>query len=78
MVELGASKGFCSRLTGAGWGGCTVALCPSADKAAEFVQLLRTEYYEYRTAECAAGAADEQIFSTSPQGGAAIIVNDLA
>lgn len=52
-----------------------MALCESAAQADEYVELLRNDYYEYRS-EYDASTGDEQIFPTSPQGGAAIIIND--
>ena len=56
-----------SRLTGAGWGGCTVSLVPN-DKAEAFIATLRKEYKAYE------GMDDETfgtyVFATKPGAGA--------
>ncbi|KAI0693409.1 Galactokinase [Cytidiella melzeri] len=56
-----------SRLTGAGWGGCTISLV-AEDKVGEFVSRLRREYGPYR------GLGDEElaevVFATRPGSGA--------
>ena len=63
-VRAGA---YGSRLTGAGWGGCTVSLV-AADAVGAFVRALREGYAPYR------GLSEEQwreaVFATVPSNGA--------
>lgn len=62
-----ASGAYGSRLTGAGWGGCTVSLvCES--KAEEFKKKLKEGYPKYKglTEE----KLNEAIFATKPSSGA--------
>lgn len=64
-----------ARLTGAGWGGCTVSLV-RADDAAAFVEALKKRFYEPRKASGAIGAdvdLDECVFATRPSAGGAIL-----
>ena len=64
-----------ARLTGAGWGGCTVSLVRAADAAA-FVETLKREFYEPRRASGVIGAdvdLDECVFATRPSAGGAIL-----
>lgn len=59
-----------SRLTGAGWGGCTVSMVPN-DLLHDFLHKIRFEYYSKDPAKLA--VIDESLFATSPGGGAAIV-----
>jgi N-acetylgalactosamine kinase len=61
-----------SRLTGAGFGGCTVSLVPKAE-AAEFAQRLWQEYCTQRP-EIAQVRAADAVFVTSPADGAGELV----
>eukprot|EP00045_Choanoeca_perplexa_P012302 m.133767 g.133767 ORF g.133767 m.133767 type:complete len:487 (+) comp15955_c0_seq1:525-1985(+) len=56
-----------SRLTGAGWGGCTVSLVPS-DKVDSFLKTVRQEYYDKRGIK----DVDAALFATAPAQGAFI------
>lgn len=62
-----ASGAYGSRLTGAGWGGCTVSLV-SESNVAEFKNKLREGYPKYR------GLTEEElcevVFATKPGSGA--------
>ncbi|KAL4660726.1 N-acetylgalactosamine kinase [Arapaima gigas] len=60
-----------SRLTGAGWGGCTVSMVP-IDKLETFLQEVRESYYmsDARRAALEKGS----LFVTKPGGGAAIFL----
>jgi len=62
-----ASGAYGSRLTGAGWGGCTVSLV-SESKVEEFKNQLKEGYPKYRglTEE----ELDEVVFATKPSSGA--------
>lgn len=58
------------RLTGAGWGGCTVALVPE-DKLESYVEGMKRDYF--KDLEAAKGLdEDAYIFPTQPGSGAAI------
>ncbi|KAF8150116.1 galactokinase gal [Crassisporium funariophilum] len=64
--EAGA---FGSRLTGAGWGGCTVSLVAEG-KVNEFIQKVKATYPPYRNLE--GDALNEVIFATKPGSGACV------
>ena len=68
LVALARASGaYGSRLTGAGWGGCTVSLV-SEGKVEEFKKKLKEGYSRYRglTEE----QLDELVFATKPSSGA--------
>ncbi|KZV94715.1 Galactokinase [Exidia glandulosa HHB12029] len=58
-----------SRLTGAGWGGCTVSLVP-ADQVEHFIKTLAEEYAPYR--ELTPEALADAVFATKPGSGACV------
>lgn len=60
-----------SRLTGAGWGGCTVSLVP-AEHAAQFIETVSKEYTPYK--DLSPDALSESIFATKPGTGACVYV----
>ena len=64
-----ASGALGSRLTGAGWGGCTVSLVPS-DKVEAFVKAITDGYYSKRPE--LQSRLSQALFVTQPGGGAAI------
>lgn len=58
-----------SRLTGAGWGGCTVSMVP-AERTDSFLRTVKERYY---TPDARRSALVKQsLFVTKPGGGAAI------
>ncbi|XP_028414365.1 N-acetylgalactosamine kinase-like [Dendronephthya gigantea] len=61
-----------SRLTGAGWGGCTVSMVP-IDRLDAFLKKVRSEYYSNDPAKMA--VIDQSLFATSPGGGAAVLTS---
>jgi len=71
-----ASGAYGSRLTGAGWGGCTVSLV-SEVKVEEFKKKLQEGYSRYRA--LTEGELNEVVFATKPSSGAfgKIIISDL-
>ncbi|KAF9473802.1 galactokinase gal [Pholiota conissans] len=64
--EAGA---YGSRLTGAGWGGCTVSLV-AEDKVSDFIQKVKASYLPYKNLE--GSALNEVIFATKPGSGACV------
>jgi len=63
-----------ARLTGAGWGGCTVSLVRAGTEAA-FIETLKDSFYKARVA---AGVVREEelgatVFATRPAAGGAIL-----
>ena len=70
LVELAREAGAAgARLTGAGFGGSIVALCP-AGRAAEVLAELEARFYAPRGA---AGAAGRYAFAAEPSGGAEVM-----
>jgi len=70
LVEISLDAGACgARLTGAGMGGCAVALCRK--ESAELVlAALRRHYYEDRTFD---GALSDQLLLAQPSDGASLV-----
>lgn len=60
-----------SRLTGAGWGGCTVSLVP-ADKLPSFLANVHEAYYQSRDRSLA--PEKQSLFATKPGGGALVFL----
>ncbi|XP_052896324.1 N-acetylgalactosamine kinase-like [Anopheles moucheti] len=71
IVEISDQLGVGTRLTGAGWGGCVVALCDGVEESKRFVETLKTEFYANipKAQTCDIGTL---CFATSPQRGAEI------
>ncbi|KAK2867411.1 hypothetical protein Q8A67_025528 [Cirrhinus molitorella] len=62
-----------SRLTGAGWGGCTVSMVPG-ERIDSFLQTVRESYY---ATDARRSALEKQsLFVTRPGGGAAIFIEE--
>ncbi|XP_059402779.1 N-acetylgalactosamine kinase [Carassius carassius] len=62
-----------SRLTGAGWGGCTVSMVPG-ERIDSFLQTVREQYY---VPDARRSALEKQsLFVTRPGGGAAIFIEE--
>ena len=59
----------CLQLTGAGWGGCIVALVPD-DKVEDYINGLKSEYYSKIHKD--SSNIDGLIFATQPGSGAQI------
>uniref|UniRef100_A0A1Q3FLU2 Putative galactokinase n=1 Tax=Culex tarsalis TaxID=7177 RepID=A0A1Q3FLU2_CULTA len=71
LVELSDKLGIGARLTGAGWGGCIVALCDGIDQSLQYIGHLKKTYYA-DLAQAQGSNLDEVVFATSPQRGAEI------
>lgn len=70
---------FGSRLTGAGWGGCTVSLVAEQD-CAEFVANIKQDFYHVRmeSKSLASANLDDYIFACRPSNGASIYIPSLS
>lgn len=64
-----------SRLTGAGWGGCTVHLVPQ-DKVDAVTQALKKEYYEKHFPDLSAEKMEGAIVISKPGQGSALITKE--
>lgn len=61
----------CSRLTGAGWGGCIVALL-STDKVGSFLDGMKEDYYQDLAAAKTFSNSSAYIFPSQPGSGAKV------
>lgn len=69
LVEIATRAGAAGgRLTGAGLGGCVVALCPQ-DRVDKVLKRLKSRFYDTREYE---GPLDDQLFVAAPSGGAEV------
>ncbi|KAJ6642466.1 N-acetylgalactosamine kinase [Pseudolycoriella hygida] len=73
LVGISDKFGVGARLTGAGWGGCIVALCESKEHSQKFIQELKEKYYK-KLPESELNF-ENVVFATSPQSGAEIFAN---
>ncbi|PWN46671.1 Galactokinase [Violaceomyces palustris] len=72
LIQLASDSGAIgSRLTGAGWGGCTVHLVRKSD-VPEFLASLRRGYYEKRFPGLREEEINDALFDTEPAGGACV------
>lgn len=72
LISLSRGVALGARLTGAGWGGCAVALVRSSDADA-YVDMLAKEFY----GELGVGEGlDRYVFKTEPNSGACIYTVD--
>ncbi|KAK9370582.1 ribosomal protein S5 domain 2-type protein [Lipomyces kononenkoae] len=78
IVSLALANGaYGSRLSGAGWGGATVSLVPK-DKAVEFVQCLKKEYYLKHFPGISEEKINDAICITEPALGSAVVVGNYS
>jgi len=71
LVQLSVNHCLGARLTGAGWGGCMVALVPEGE-AQTYIDYLKENYYK-ELPSVVNRDLDEVVFPTQPAAGAAII-----
>ena len=72
LCKLARSAGACgSRLTGAGWGGCSVHLVP-ADKVDKVKEVWEREYYQKRFADMTPERLEEAIVVSRPGSGSCV------
>jgi len=70
LTQLARNAGaYGSRLTGAGWGGCTVSLV-AEDQVQSFIEQIRDTYAPYKGLQ--GEALSEVIFATRPSSGACV------
>ncbi|XP_075161110.1 N-acetylgalactosamine kinase [Haematobia irritans] len=78
LVKLSDEYGVGTRLTGAGWGGCIVALCNSTEISKKYIATLKEKYYGDQSVE---GYHKKDfanvVFATCPRDGAEILSLDL-
>lgn len=75
LIALSEKQGALgSRLTGAGWGGCTVSLIKQAD-AAQFITAIKSNYFDkcIKEGKVKGDQLEEVIFASKPASGGAII-----
>lgn len=71
LVDISLQAGALgSRLTGAGWGGCTISLVPS-EKVNEFLERVKSSYYDKFVGDTRKDAA---LFVTEPGSGAMVFI----
>lgn len=73
LVNISKEINVHSRLTGAGWGGCIVALCPK-EKVNKYIDLLIDNFY-VKHCNIEKFKASSYVFATTPNHGAQIYVN---
>lgn len=73
LIEISKEAGVGARLTGAGWGGCIVALCDSIEASKKYIELLKIKFYS-KLAKVQEMNLENVIFSTFPQEGAEILM----
>ncbi|PSN39456.1 N-acetylgalactosamine kinase [Blattella germanica] len=74
LVELGEGKTLGSRLTGAGWGGCIVALT-TKDSLDDYISTLKENFYKDNN-EARDKKLETLIFATEPNVGAEVFENE--
>ncbi|XP_060655122.1 N-acetylgalactosamine kinase isoform X1 [Drosophila nasuta] len=78
LVALSVKQGVSARVTGAGWGGCIVAMCDSVNAAADYVKVLKREYYAqlptHLLERYQPNDFNEVVFATVPSNGAELFV----
>ncbi|KAJ8736607.1 hypothetical protein PYW08_007263 [Mythimna loreyi] len=73
LVSMSKEINVNSRLTGAGWGGCIIALCPK-EKVNKYIDMLIENFYvkHCKIDKCEAGS---YVFATTPNHGAEIYLD---
>ncbi|GCE99670.1 galactokinase [Zygosaccharomyces mellis] len=61
-----------SRLTGAGWGGCIISLCPDKESVARVKRALIDEYYNEKFPKISSSELDAAIIVSKPVAGSAL------
>jgi len=77
LVEISDDYGVGARLTGAGWGGCIVALAGSITECDRYITTLKECYYD-KIHHSKHLDLDEVVFATEPQSGAEIFIAEFS
>ncbi|KAM7359170.1 N-acetylgalactosamine kinase [Cochliomyia hominivorax] len=76
LVEISDECGIGARLTGAGWGGCIVALCDSVESSKKYIATLKEKYFALLPSHILEKHAHNNfetvVFATCPRDGAEI------
>ncbi|XP_055611052.1 N-acetylgalactosamine kinase [Uranotaenia lowii] len=75
LVEISQTFGIGARLTGAGWGGCIVALCDGVEQSEQYIKALKETYFA-NNPRADGKDLSTIVFATSPQRGAEIYLLD--
>jgi N-acetylgalactosamine kinase len=75
LVNISKAFNVGARLTGAGWGGCIVALTDSINSCDQYINGLRESYYDHIPYS---KNDNEVIFATEPQNGAEIFIAEFS
>ena len=71
MARKAGSLG--SRLSGAGWGGCSVHLVPE-ELQEHLIETLKKDYYKKNFPDLSQEQLDEAVFATKPEEGACLYI----
>lgn len=78
LIKISNKLDVSARVTGAGWGGCIVAMCNSIDAAEQYIKVLKTDYYAQLPAHLLEryqpNDFNEVVFATLPGNGAELII----
>ncbi|XP_031618440.1 N-acetylgalactosamine kinase [Contarinia nasturtii] len=74
LVDISDRFNISARLTGAGWGGCIVAICDSLETSSKYIAELKEKYFK-NLPDYDENEADNIVFVTNPQRGATIYLN---
>ncbi|XP_065361152.1 N-acetylgalactosamine kinase [Calliphora vicina] len=77
LVKISEECGIGARLTGAGWGGCIVALCDSVESSQKYIATLKEKYFAllppHILEQHAHNDFETVVFATFPRDGAEIL-----
>jgi len=77
LVKISDDYGVGARLTGAGWGGCIVALANSITECDRYITTLKETYYDKLNLSKNLNL-DDVVFATEPQNGAEIFIAEFS
>ncbi|KAI8040541.1 hypothetical protein M5D96_006484 [Drosophila gunungcola] len=78
LIAISTEQNVSARVTGAGWGGCIVAMCDSVEAADEYINALKRDYYAHLPAHLLERHQPnnfcEVVFATLPGNGAELYI----